>query len=64
MASIRPREKEVYSLRAKGMTEREIARLLNLSYCTVKTYSRRARQRTGRTSMEIAVAVAVDEVTS
>ena len=48
-------------MRAKGLTQREIAQRLNLSYNTVRTYSRRACKRTGRTSIEVAVAVALAE---
>lgn len=61
MSKLRPREREVMSLRAKGLTEREIARALGIAYNTVKSYSGRARKRTGKTSIQIAVAVAVAE---
>ena len=58
---LRPREREVMRMRAKGMTQAEIARRLNLSYNTIRTYSRRACKRTNRTSIEVAVAVALAE---
>lgn len=59
MAKLRPRERDVMRLRAAGLTEKEIAQRLGIAYCTVKTYSKRARSRTGKTTIEIAVAVAV-----
>jgi DNA-binding NarL/FixJ family response regulator len=53
-----PRQREVMTLKARGLTEKQIALRLGIAYCTVKTYSRRARERTQRTSAEIMTAVA------
>jgi DNA-binding CsgD family transcriptional regulator len=62
MASLTPRQRQVYTLKAEGKTEREIARMLGIAYSTVKSYSRDARRKTGRTSIELACAAAVAKV--
>ena len=57
MDKLTPRQRQVMALKARGMTERQIAQSLGIAYSTVKTYSHRARKRTQRTTIEIVMAV-------
>lgn len=56
--SLTPREREVLSHVAQGLTDREIARRMDLSQHTVDTYLRRLRHKTG-TSNRVQLAVLV-----
>lgn len=61
MAQLTRRQREVLSLKAAGMTYREIARQLNISYRTAERHAHIASGRTGKTTTQLAVAVAIDE---
>lgn len=59
-----PRQREILAMKAKGLTDREVASHLGIKYTTVKSYARNARERTGKTTFELAVAVAISEIMS
>lgn len=56
--SLSPREKEVLSLIASGLTLNQIARKLGISYGTAQDYRNRTFEKLGATSSAHAVALA------
>jgi DNA-binding CsgD family transcriptional regulator len=57
-ARLTPREREVLALVAEGLTTAEIARLLGLSFPTVRTHVEHAREKLGAKTRSEAVSVA------
>lgn len=55
---IPPRERQVLTLIANGFSEQQVARALHVTVNTVKTFSRRARQRLGAATTVHAVTLA------
>ncbi len=45
MGLLSPREKEIFLLKDKGMSERQIANKLGLSRVSIQTYWKRARKK-------------------
>lgn len=45
MGLLSPREKEIFLLKDKGMSERQIANKLGLSRVSIRTYWKRARKK-------------------
>lgn len=59
VAQLTKRQQQVLGLKAQGMTYRQIARELSISPRTAERHATIARERTGRSTIQLAVAVAV-----
>ena len=54
------RQREVLALKAQGLTYPQIAQRLGISYRTAENHTNYARMYTGKSTLELAVAVALD----
>lgn len=60
-SALTPRELEVLSLHADGHTGVQVAQQLHVSYQTVKSHAKHARERLGATTTAQAVRMAIEK---